>query len=232
MPIRINLLAEAQAAEEMRRKDPVKRAVWIAGFVVFLALLYSATLQFKIIVAKSESSGLQANWKGIEAQVKEVTDHRARTRDLESKLAALDQFTTNRMLWAPAFNALQHTAVEGVQLVRIHTEQTFVHQEGTRPSLENSPAATGAKPPLARPSTATEKIIVTLDGRDYSASPGSQVPRFKQALASSAYFDAVLQKTNTIQLTSQTAPYTEFGRSFVGFGFKMIFEEKERRLHD
>ena len=29
MAIRINLLAESQAAEEMRRKDPVKRAVWI-----------------------------------------------------------------------------------------------------------------------------------------------------------------------------------------------------------
>ena len=42
MPIRINLLAEAQAAEEMRRKDPVKRAVWIGGFVIFLVLLADA----------------------------------------------------------------------------------------------------------------------------------------------------------------------------------------------
>ena len=34
MPIRINLLAEAQAAEEMRRRDPVKRALWGASIVV------------------------------------------------------------------------------------------------------------------------------------------------------------------------------------------------------
>jgi len=27
MPIRINLLAEAQAAEDLRRRDPVKRSV-------------------------------------------------------------------------------------------------------------------------------------------------------------------------------------------------------------
>ena len=30
MPIRLNLLAEAQAAEDLRRRDPVKRALWLA----------------------------------------------------------------------------------------------------------------------------------------------------------------------------------------------------------
>ncbi len=34
MPIRLNLLAEAQAAEEMRRRDPVKRALWLAGLII------------------------------------------------------------------------------------------------------------------------------------------------------------------------------------------------------
>jgi hypothetical protein len=220
MPIRINLLAEAQQAEEMRRKDPVKRACWIAGFAVFVILMWAATLQFKIIVAKSEVSGFQASWKQIEKQVKEVNDHRATTRGLESKLSALDQFTTNRMLWAGAMDALQHTTVEGVQLVRIHTEQTFAQPEAV---------GAGAKD---RPLTAIERTVVELEGRDYSASPGSHVPHFKQTLASSPYFKTILQKTNTIQLTSQTAPQLEMGRSFVGFGFKLFFEEKERRLHE
>jgi hypothetical protein len=224
MPIRINLLAEAQAAEEMRRKDPVKRAVWIAGFAVFLVLLVAATLQFKIIVAKTEVSGLQASWKSIEKQVKEVTDHRGRTRDLESKLSALNQFTTNRMLWATALNALQHTPVDGVELVRLHTEQSFSLNEGSAPD------SSGTK--VTKPATATERITVTLEARDYSARPGEQVPRFKQSLASFPYFEAALQKTNTIQLTSQTAPQAESGRSFVGFGFKLFYEEKERRLYE
>ena len=34
MPIRLNLLAEAQAAEEARRRDPVKRAVWMAALII------------------------------------------------------------------------------------------------------------------------------------------------------------------------------------------------------
>ena len=224
MAIRINLLAEAQAAEEMRRKDPVKRAIWIGGFAVFLVLLCSATLQFKIIIAKSEASSLNSSWKQIEKQVKDVTDHRARTRELTQKLAALDQFTTNRMLWATALDALQRTPVEGVELVRIQTQQTFTQTEPPR-------QAEGSTAPHKH-ATATERVVLTLEGRDYSAQAGSQVPRFKQALASSPYFESVLQKSNTIQLTSQTAPQSDAGRSFVGFGFKLLYEEKERRLHD
>lgn len=224
MAIRINLLAEAQAAEEMRRKDPVKRAIWIGGFAVFVVLLCSATLQFKIIVAKSEASSLNGSWKQIEKQVKDVTDHRARTHELTKKLAALDQFTTNRMLWATALDALQRTPVDGVELVRIQTQQTFTQTDPPRPP-DNSTA------PI-KLSTATEHVVLTVEGRDYSAQAGSQVPRFRQSLASSPYFAAVLQKNNTIQLTSQTAPQSDAGRAFVGFGFKLFFEEKERRLHD
>src|ERR1043166_3011570 len=112
MPIRINLLAEAQAAEEMRRKDPVKRAAWIGGFVVFVVLLCAATLQFKIIASRSENNSLQMSWKTIEKRVKEINDHRASTREVEQKLSALDQFTTNRMLWAPVLNALQYRSEE------------------------------------------------------------------------------------------------------------------------
>lgn len=207
----------------MRRKDPVKRAVWIGGFVVFLVLLAAATLQFKIIVAKSDVSSLQAQWKEIESPVKEVNEHRQRTRELESKLAALDQFATNRMLWAPALNALQHTHVDGVQLVRMQVEQTFTTADS---------AAGGAAPKVAKPATATEKITVSFEARDYSARPGDQVPKFKQTLSDSEYFASVLEKTNTIQLTSQTAPQVEAGRSFVGFGFKLFLEEKERQLYE
>lgn len=224
MPIRINLLAEAQAAEEMRRKDPVKRAVWIGGFVVFVVLLCAATLQFKIIVAKSEVSGLQGNWKTIEKQVKEINDHRNNARELEQKLSALNQFTTNRMLWASALNAFQYTPVDGVQLVRVHAEQTFTVNEGSKPAPDGKGAA--------KPTTVTEKTIVMIDGRDFSSRPGDQVPRFKQTLASYPYFESVLQKTNKIQLTSQTAPQMEFGKSFVGFELKLFFEEKERHLYE
>ena len=227
MPLRINLLAEAQAAEEMRRKDPVKRAVWIGGFVVFLVLLCAATLQFKIMAVRSEVNTLQVSWKSIEKRVKEINDHRNSTHELEQKLSALDQFTTNRVLWATALNALQHTAVDGVQIVRMHADQTFVLNEGSKPHTTDGGATLSGKP-----ATVTERIVFTVEGRDYSTRPGDHVPTLKQSLVSYPYFEANLQKTNKIQLTSQTAPQTEGGRSYVGFGLQLFFQDKERRLYD
>jgi hypothetical protein len=224
MPIRINLLAEAQALEEMRRKDPVKRAIWIGGFLVFSVLLWSTTLQFKIMVVRSEVSSTNLKWKDIEKQVTEVNDHRNRTRDLESKLSALNQFTTNRVLWARMLDALQHTPVDGVQLVRFRSEQSFQVNESAKGATPGAAAAKSA--------TVTEKVVLTLDGKDYSAAPGEQVPRYKQSLISSPALASVLQKTNTVQLTSQSAPQTELGRSFVAFGLQLFFEQKERRLYE
>src|SRR6185436_20141261 len=163
MPIRINLLAEAQAAEEARRKDPVKRAIWIGGFAIFLVLLWSATLQLKVVAERAHARGFDTRWKAIEAKVKEVEERTRTVRDLELKLSAIDQFTTNRILWANTFNALQHSTVDNVQLVRLKTEQTFSQIEASAGRTNATGTAAGAKP-----ASVTERIIVTLEGKDFS----------------------------------------------------------------
>jgi hypothetical protein len=56
MPIRLNLLAEAQAAEEARRKDPVKRVIWIGVLLMSVLMAWSLSLQFKNIMGKKDLS--------------------------------------------------------------------------------------------------------------------------------------------------------------------------------
>ncbi len=231
MPIRINFLAEAQAAEELRRKDPVKRSIWVGGFVVFLALLWAGTLQLKIISERSAISALQASWKNIETKVNLVQQHKKLTRDIEGRLSALDQFTTNRMLWANTLDALQHTMVDNVQIVRLKTEQTFQRAEPVKAPVDVAAAAAAAAA-AARAATVTERAALILEGRDYSARLGDQIPKFKQALLDAPYFAANLQKTNKVQLTSLSAPQSEGNRSFVSFGYQVFFQDKERRLHE
>jgi len=226
MPIRINLLAEAQAAEEMRRKDPVKRAIWIGCFVVFLTLLAALTLQLKISRVRSDIAGLNTSWTTIEAKVKQVDDHRLATRELESKVSALNQFASNRVLWANALDALQNTAVDKVQMVHFKTDQTFTINEGTKPR----PTDTGVVP--GKPGSVTEHIVLSIEGRDYSQRQADQVPQFKSALTKSAYFAETLHKTNKIQLTSLSAPLRDGDRAYVGFGLQLYFQDKERRLYE
>ena len=59
MPIRVNLLAEAQAAEQERRQDPVKRAGLVGALLVMIVLGWASTLQFKIMASKNELSALE-----------------------------------------------------------------------------------------------------------------------------------------------------------------------------
>lgn len=224
--IRINLLAEAQAAEEMRRKDPVKRAIWIGGFVVFLVLLGALTLQLKISRIRSDIARLNSNWNSIEVKVKQVEEHRRQTRNLESKLSALNQFTTNRVLWANVLDALQHTTVDKVQVTHMRTEQTFTVNEG--PKVKNPDGSTGP----AKPGSVTEHVTITIDGRDFSPRQADQVPTFKSSLMKQQYFADTLHKTNKIQLTSLTPPQLEGSRAFVGFGLQLYFEDKERHLYE
>jgi hypothetical protein len=226
MPIRINLLAESQAAEEMRRRDPVKRAIWIGGFVVAVALIGALSLQLKITAVRLQLSSADSSWKGIESKVKQVEEQRRQANSLQQKLSAIEQFTTNRLLWASVLNALQGTAVDNVQLVRIKTEQQFVLNEGTKPRTNGTVIVPG------RPATVTEKAVLTLDGKDWSARQADQVPKYKDSLVTIPYFVDHLQTTNKAQLTSLSAPQLDGSRAYVGFALQLFFQDKERRLYE
>ena len=60
MPIRINLLAEQLEAEEARRRDPIKRALWMGGSFFVTLVLFSASLQYRLSSARNELATVQA----------------------------------------------------------------------------------------------------------------------------------------------------------------------------
>ena len=226
MPISINLLAEANVAEEQRRKDPVKRGIFIAGFIVFLVVLWSSTLQFKIIAAKSELSRLDARWKEIEKNYQHAIDTRKRAGDTETKLTALQNLTTNRFLWGTAFNAVQLSlnGIEDVQVTRIKSDQNYHQTDEVKPRRD------GARLTPARPASAVERISITLDAVDRSAQPGGNVSRFKETIAGVPYFQNNLTKTNGVLLTSLSAPQNgPGGRPQVLFTVQCFFPEKVRQ---
>src|SRR5262245_57679200 len=107
MPIRINLLAELQAAEEERRKDPVKRTAILAAVIVGAAALWAITLQVKVMASDRQMGSLQTKWKAIEKNYEAAVATQRRNLEAEEKLAALRDMSTNRFLWGIALNAFQ-----------------------------------------------------------------------------------------------------------------------------
>ena len=226
MPIRINLLAEAQAAEEERRRDPVKRGTYVAAFMVVVAVLWAATLQLRIIGAKRQLSGIDAKWKGIEKGYQIAVDAQKKNIDAEHKLASLYEMTTNRFLWGNLLNGFQQTlgGVQDVQVVRLRGDQSYTITEGTPPRTNGTVITPG------KPGTATEKIVVKIDAMDVSPQPGKRVNQFKESIAKAAFFKDNLSKTNGVLLTGRSAPQSKQGsqQPFVMFTLECNLPEKTR----
>jgi len=218
MPIRINLLAEAQEAEELRRKDPVKRAVLAGALLVILVLFWSSTLQIKIIACKSELKGLQTKWNSLDKQYQVAVDSKRKSIEVEGKLSALQQLKTNRFLWGTVLNAFQQTlsGLDDVQVVRLRAEQVYAQTEEGKVK--------------GKAAVATEKIDLVIDAVDSGPKPGTQVSKFKEAIGNVPYFQSNLQQTNGVLLTSLSAPQIgPLGRNpYVMFTLQCYFPEKVR----
>lgn len=224
MPIHINLLAEAQAAEELRRRDPVKRAIFLGVSLVVIMLVWSGMVQINSVLANERLTGVQA---AIADHNKEYTNVIASLNKItmaKNKLDALQKLQASRFLQGNLLNALQQSTVNGVQLTRLREEQTYFLTPGTDATTNSD----GRVIP-GRPGTSRERIVLTLDARDSSSNPGDQVNKFKQAIAGQSYFKTMLDKTNSVELTSISPLQADpGGKQFVLFTVECNFPEQTR----
>jgi hypothetical protein len=223
MPIRINLLAEAQAQEEQRRKDPIKRAIWIGAFLVFCVLLWSSTIQIKAMSSHGEFHRWQTEIAARSNAYQVVLASKNRLDDQMDKLHMLRKLAFARFLNGSTLNALEQSTIDDVELVRFRVSQQYELTD----AIKGKTGGGGVTP--GKPATATEKIIISLDARDVGANPGDQINHYKQALADNPYFQAVLGKTNEVRLTNFSPPQTGAdNKSFVLFTLECRLPEKTR----
>lgn len=224
MPIRINLLAEQQAAEELRRRDPVKRAIWVCGFLVGVVAVWSGYLQIKLMAAMREVNQVESQWAKIEPEYQKVTSNLNKIAESERRWAALQALATNRFLWAPPLNALQYVmlSVDDIQLTRLKTDQAYVITEAVKPSTNAAGVFVRGKPGTSR-----ERVVLTIDAKDSSKRPGDQVPKFQEAIMHYPFFKTNLQKT---ELTGRSPRQEgEAGtRPFVTFSIDCLYPERIR----
>lgn len=238
MPIRINLLAEQIEAEEARRRDPVKRALWAGGGVIAMTLLICLSMQLRLRGARAELADFQARLAVIDAEAKLVRMDWQNTTELSKRGEDLLRYATNRLYWAGVLDALQRVNVENVRIITLDSIHTYLTNAETRfktnyniarpkgglfgsapgtnvlafvnnqlavltnrvlfttnpvPTLvkvntETNSARISAAVEILKPASATERITLVIEARDYSEVPGRRVDEFARALAQSPYF--------------------------------------------
>jgi hypothetical protein len=224
MPIRLNFLAEAQALEEARRRDPVKRVTWIGGVLVGLMLVWAGWLQLRALFANKEIARVQAAMNAKATEYKQVMENRKLIAETNDKLAKLHLLSSNRFLNGTLLHALQQTTVDDVQLTHLKVDQTYLLAEEIKARTNGSKVLPGT------PASVTERITLSLDGSDTSASPGDQVAKFKDALAANAYFHDQQSAANQVNLKNLSAPQIspDTGRAMVLFTLEWHYPEKKR----
>jgi hypothetical protein len=223
MPIRINLLAEAQALEDLRRRDPVKRAIWVGVGLLAVMLVWISELQLKSMIARGELNHVAIQLNSRTNEFQQVLTNQRKLMDANHRLSLLQQMSTNRLLHGTLLNALQQTTLDEVQLIRLKTDESYVYNEEVKPKTNGTDRVT-----VGRAASVTEKITVTLEARDSAPNPGDQVNKFKQAISQSSYFQTILGSSSAVRLANLSPPQTLEGKPFVLFTLECRFPEKTR----
>jgi len=222
MPIRINLLAEAQVEEELRRRDPVKRATWMGAFLIFAMIAWSGLILLQTIIAKTDLSRSEGHYSAHTRDYAQVLTNVTKLDIITDKLDALHKLATERFLNGDVLNALQQGTVDNVQLLHFGVDQSFAYNAAVKSEGDDQ------KP--SKPATVREKITLKLEAKDTGAKPGESIDKFKEALAHTSYFQGATSKTNGIRLSSApSAPQTgPDGRTFVTFMLEFQYPEITR----
>lgn len=215
MPIRINLLAEAKAAEEFRRRDPVKRAVFLGTTLVVVFLGWAGIVAIFAMGARATLTSVQtAITAKTNAYDHVMLEHR-RLVQTQDKLKALQKLQSARFLQGNLLNALQHATLEGVQLTQMRVDQSYVLLEAPGGHTNDD--------------RVQENITLHLTAKDSSANPGDEVNPFQSVIAKQPYFEAMLSKTNGVELAGPPSPVqVGGGKPYVTFVVNCHFIEHIR----
>jgi len=129
MPIRINLLADQQAAEESRRRDPIKRVIFGGCAVLVLLIGLIITTQMQVWAARHELTQQNAKLEGIDKPSKQVKNKQVASLDAAGRLHALERYSGTRFFWGTFLDALQHVTVDNIRLIEVRAEQKYVTTE-------------------------------------------------------------------------------------------------------
>lgn len=220
MPIQINLLAEAHALEDQRRRDPVKRVILAGLVLVVLILVWSSSLLVQTIVAKGNVNRLESDLNSRTNEYGQILENQRQVVTDLKKLSALNRLATNRFLIGNLMQALQTTTVPNVQLVRLHLSQNYVLKKAVKPKRRGQ---------HLKPATATESIVLTLDAKDCSPTPGDGVAKYQKTLSQAPFFLRALGGPGGFRLTRLGAPQSDAeGRPFVLFTLEARFPSQTR----
>lgn len=218
MPIKINLLAEEQAAEDLRRKDPIKRAIYVAVGVVALLLIWAGVNWSGLSGLSKQIQDLTVERDSLKKPADEALANKKKVGDAQNNIEMLKKLAVNRPLWSPVLDTLQRALVDDVQILRLRIDQNYQITPAVVP-----PKDSGLK---AKPATSKQVIVMTIEAQD-SSPKLDNYNRFREQLAIGLR-DQMGANGTVLLKTLNPARENEEGKKFQTFSLECVFTEVVR----
>jgi hypothetical protein len=221
MAIVLNLLAEQQHADEIRRRDPVRRTLMGSVLTIGVALSFSLLSWLAAWQAQEDLKSVELRWLRLESENKQLSEALVKSRKVEEDLNALTNLASSRFLWAPLLNAMQDCVIDRVQVSGLRADQA-----STPVKTETIAPKTREKSKVSKVVTTNmvETIVLHIEANDYS---NSQFSRLQDIISSQPYFRRCLQTNGTVRLASLNPPAKSDGeneeRNFTHFKIEVAF---------
>ena len=223
MPIRINLLAESLAQEDLRRRDPVKRGIMVGSLLVSISLVWFSSIWLETLIEKKNLNTIGGEIQTRTNEYVLVLANQKKITEYQRRIDALQKLTTTRFLQGNLLEAFQKLTVPNVAMTRLRLDQSYVVTAASPPVTNNYGVVPG------KLGVSVERMTLTIDAKDLSANAGDQVNHFKEALVKQDFFKNLLDRTNGVRLSNLSSPQASSeGRPYVMFTFECRFPDKTR----
>jgi len=188
-----DLLAEQKEAEELARRDPIRRAMKICASFLALLLAWAGWLRLEAIGLEHSSKRHQKELAAIAQVQSEIAKNSKAAAALEKTSKDLQQRANGRFFGASLLNALQQVVNDRIQIIRLG-----INEETVSVSQKQSAARRAAKSPNR--TAIVERITLTIHAKNFGDISSRE--QFIETLASFPYFRDNLRKSDPVLLKS------------------------------
>ena len=218
MPIKINLLAEEQAAEDLRRRDPLKRSIYAAVTVVSIFIIWSLAIWGQLSGLSGQIESLIKQKSDLEKPSKETEANKKKVAEAKLNQEMLKKLAAARPLWGPVMDALQRSLDKDVQLLRLRVDQSYQITPAVVP-----PRGSGVK---GKPASSKQVIVMTIEAQDASGKTDNYNKVIQQLSVS---LRDSLGTNGTVLLKNMNPPREiEDGKKVSTYSLECVFTEVVR----
>jgi Tfp pilus assembly PilM family ATPase len=193
--VQINFLAERFEAIARRQRNPIRIGVLAAAAAFVVMAVWTGYTRYALAQTSAELQRLESETKSVQATAGSAAKVVLDGKNTITTAAALDQHATNRVLFAPALNALQEVGSDEIQVVYLALQQTLQYTppvKGSNKDRVRTPAKKGF---------VTGKVALSIQAKNFGDPKKND--QFIDQIATQSYFQKNLRAVNPVTLKSR-----------------------------